>query len=274
MSNLQLLIDNLHDQATVDVIPAAALPVINTQDQRRDYVWESADLSDQTITGTLNSANVANVLCLSRHNLSAAATVRVVLKKDGLEVYDSLPVSVAEIIPAGVWRAGIDGWMATYNDLMPAQMAVISFPSKTFDEYVITISDSTNLDGFIHLARIAIGQTYTANVNFSYGAKFDWVESAKHSRMSGGGLYTSGDSGSRARRMTLNLDWLTKSDRIALEMELSRVGQGQDILLLAYPESGGVHELLHSFMAKRVSGLGFTHAFHNNFKTSLTFEEC
>lgn len=271
--NLQLLIDNLHDGATLTAT-SEALAISYTQDQRRDYVWESDDLADQVITGLLDQAHYADVFAISRYNFTAAATVKLVLYNSGTEVYNSGAEPVAQFIPAGIWRAGIDGWMATYNDLLPAQMLVIDIPLVIFDRYEITLSDPANPDGFLHVSRIAIGQLYEAEVNFSNGAQIEWIENIEHTRMSGGGLYSSGDIGSRARRLKVDLDWLNQTERLDLDVRLTGAGQGRDMLVRAYPESGGAYELIHTFFAKRTSALSFTHSYHDNFNLPLVLEEC
>lgn len=271
--NLSLLIDNLHDVATLTA-SSEGLPVINTQDQRRDYVWESVDAAVQTITCVLPNAEYADVFAMSRYNLTAAATVRLILKSDGATVYDSNAVEVVQFIPAGVWRAGIDPWMAAYNDILPAQVLVISFPSVVFDEYQIVIDDTANPDGFLHVSRIAIGQQHTLDINFSNGAVFEWIENERHTRMTGGGLYTSGDTGGRARRIKLDLDHLSELERIDLDVKLTAAGQGRDVLVRAYPGTGDVHELLHTFFAKRTSSIGITHHSYDHYSLPLIYEEC
>ncbi|MBL4781667.1 MAG: hypothetical protein JKX92_05440 [Porticoccaceae bacterium] len=269
--SLRFIIENQHASAVVSAT-SEALPASYTRDSRRAYAWRSTGTASQTISATPVAAVSANGLAIVRHNLSAGATVRLQLKLNGATVYDSAALAVGEPIPAGVWRAGIDAYGATYNELLDPQIFNHWFTVTHFDEYLIIIDDPSNLAGFLQIGQIFIGQAFEPRYNMSFGLQLEWLEQTEHLRSDAGSLRSEGTQ-AKHRRLHLGLDWLDPGDRTSLTVGFFAAGKGADIFVSAYPEAGGMLEIEHAFVGRRRDDLGFTHPFHNNWQTRLVFDE-
>lgn len=270
MSNMRLIIDNVHDSAALTAT-TEALPVVYTQRSGRAYPWRSSGTATQVIEATLAGLEYLDAVVLYRHNLSAAATVRIELLDGADVVYDTGEQSAAELIPPPLLRLGVDPWAASYNDKIPVTVQPYWIPPHFARGYRITIKDPANPDGYIQVGRVIAGLSFSPRYNFSYGVKMEWLESVEHRRTEGGSLRSMG--GGVARRLTLDLNHLTDADRITLTTELVKRGKGADIFISAYPETGGVREIEHTFLARRDANYSHTHDFYNNWQSSLPFLE-
>lgn len=273
---IRFLSDSAHNTAALTVT-SEAMPIENTQGSRRAFVWRSTDTAEQTISGTPAAAATATGLVLARHNLSGAASIQLILKLGATTVYDTGTVGTGEIgagdiIPAGTWRAGIDKYGATYNNLLEPQHLDLWFSAVTFDSYQIIVTDTGNADGFLQIGQIMLGEAFEPSVNMSYGLNLEWIEQTEHHRTDGGSLRSEGTHAAH-RRLRIGLDWLNDADRSKLVTELFSAGKRADVYITAYPGDGGLLEIEHAFVARRMSDLGFTHPFFNNWKTQLIFEE-
>ena len=274
MSNLRILANNLHDSAAVSVDSAPAMPVEYTQDSVRSHVWRSVDQQVQVITATLSVAGFVDCVAIARHNLGASGVVKVELLIGEDVVHTSGDITMAMIVPAGVWRAGIDPWGATYNERMPggSELGIYWLPGPLrADGYRITISGS-NPDGYFEIGRIFSGLSFAPSVNMNWGCQVSWVESGEHVRTEGQSLRTVG-GGDLWREFGVKLDWITEEDRQRLVTEVVRAGLGADLLVSLYPQSGGLKELEHTMICRRVQGFSHSHSHVGNWQASLDFRE-
>lgn len=267
---VRFIIDNAHADATLTAT-SEALAIENTQNSRRAYVWRSADTEVQTITGT-PTPSAASGFVMARHNLSSLATVQLLLKKAGTTVYDSGALSVGEPIPAGVWRAGIDPYGATYNERLDPQIFNIWFDPVFFDEYEIMINDTTNAAGFLELGQIFLGLAFEPLYGMSFGVQMQWIEQTEHQRTDGGSLRSEGTH-AKHRKINFGLDWLGDTDRTAMLVDFFDAGKRSDVFISAYPEAAGMLEIEHAFVARRMNDLGFIHPFASNWTSNFGFEE-
>jgi hypothetical protein len=275
--NIKFIVDDIHPTATLTAT-SEALDIENTQNALRAYVWRSADLEPQIITGTLAAPIFASGLAISRHNLTGGGEISIVLKLDGDTVFDSViglggVSSVGGFIPAGVWQAGIDPWGATYNQSLGVMVTDIWFGRDyLFDSYEITINDPDNPDGYIQVCQVVLGRATTFDPGFELGSLIRWVENVKHSRTDGETLRSEG-TGQRHRVMELDLGLLADSDRVAMVTTMGRAGQKQPIYVSMYPDAGGMLEVEHAMVAKRVSNLEFNHQHPAYWQNKLILEE-
>jgi len=269
-ANMRLIIDNVHDSETLTAT-SEALPVDYTQRSGRSYVWRSSDLSGQVITAQLDSTSYIDAVVLYRHNLYTTATARVELLYNGDVVYDSGTLRTSELIPPPRLRIGIDSWGATYDENMPVLMKPIWVNPTRITGYRITLSDPDNPDGYMQIGRIISGISFSPEYNPAYGLQLEWQESVEHRRTEAGSLRSIG--GGLARRLALDLNFLSDADRTKLTTELVKRGKGSDVFISVYPEQGGIKEVEHSFLARRDDNYSHTHNFYANWQSSLPFVE-
>ncbi|WP_438455300.1 hypothetical protein [Vreelandella venusta] len=269
--NMRMIIDNLHDSATLTAT-SAALPIAYTQRSGRSYVWRSTSTATQVITGTLSSVQPLDGGVVYSHNLSPTAMIRWEFLANGSVVYDSGTVSTAYLVTPPNLRVGIDPWGLTYADALPADQTV-RWPGLQFaDQYRITISDPANPDGYIEIGRIVIGFAFSPVYNPAYGLSLTWQENAEQVRTEGGSLRTITSNG-QSRLLNIDLNFLESGDRTRLTTDLVKVGKQGDIFVSVYPEQGGIKELEHSFIARRENDYGHSARFYNIWQSQLSLAE-
>lgn len=274
MSNIRILPENLHDAATVSA-SSEQMPVAYTQHSGRSYVWRSADAQNQTITATLATPGFIDCIAVSRHNLGSVGRLRVKLFMTGQNepVYDSLELSTAMFIPAGVWRAGIDQWGATYNDLLPggSELGIHWMPAPVLaDRYELEVS-STKTSGYFEIGRIFSGLSFSPEINIDWNPVIDWGDRSEQLETEGGSLRTIKRPGRRS--FDIRLSWLSASDREVLISRLVRGGLGNDLLVSLFPETGGLGELEHTMICRLGSSFSHSLSHYQNWQSSLKFLE-
>lgn len=271
---MRLLAQNRHDTATLTAT-SEALPIANTQVSRRSSVWRSTSAGPQVINAELAVPGEISCIAIFRHNLGAGGIQRIEVFRGDDVVYDSGPVSTAVYIPAGIWRAGVDPWEATYNDQLPGNIPLsilwIDQILVGITSYRITIGGG-NQAGYYEIGRILAGSYFSPVWNFSWNPKVEWIEPAEHLRTEGGTLYTVGQ-GDIYRRMSIDLSHLPDADRTRFVAQLGKAGQGADLLLSLYPEGSIMQALEHTVVCRRVVPLSTTHDRFSNWKLPLVFEE-
>ncbi|WP_417594967.1 hypothetical protein [Oceanospirillum sp.] len=272
-NQLRILADNLHDTAVLTAT-SEALPIANTQRSERPMVWRSADLQTQVIEATLPTGGWVDCIALARHNLGGAGVLKIEFFNAGTQVGETITAPTALLIPAGLWRAGIDGWGASYNDEMPAGSPLgihwLDTP-VVIDSYRITL-EGGGPDSYIEIGRIFVGLSFSPAVNFNWGLQVQWQENAEHIPTEGGSLRTVG-GGDLRRSFALQLDWLNDADRVQLVTQLVRVGLGADLLVALYPKGNDLLQLEHTMVCRRESSFSHTHNHFQNWQASLQFIE-
>ena len=271
--NLRLVLFNDHDTATLTASSAASgTPIENTQRNDRAEIFRSADLAELVIEGTLPAGAFVDSLQLLGNNLSATGSVRLTLLEGETEPWDSGEQSTGEIIPAGIWRAGIDPWGATYNDQLRNPATMFRFPITPITGYRITINDPGNAAGAIEIGRIVLGQDWVPEFNASYELPITHQDRAQHEYSAGQTLRTI-NGGNTRRAATIDLNWLVEADRARLIVELGQRGMIADVFVDLYPESTGIERLNGAFLARMTEGYGDSHHMPMHRKTKLSFIE-
>lgn len=279
MSNLRILANNIHDSTTLTAT-SEAMPVDNTQRSERPFTWRSTSLQTQVIEATLQDGAYIDCVALARHNLGPLGSVQFEFFRGSFDaenqVQNSGVIPTALLIPAGIWRAGIDPWGATYNEQLPggASLAIYWLDKPVAaDRYRITLSSSdTSPHGYFEIGRIFSGLSFAPSVNMNWGTNVRWVESSEHIRTEGGSMRTVGAS-DLYRAFDFKLDWLAETDRQRLVTELAKAGRDRDLLVSLYPQSGGLNELEHTMICRRINDFSHTHNHYNNWQTQFEFEE-
>jgi len=273
MANMRMVVGSLADSAILLASDSVGdLVVENLQRSEKERVWRSNETSLVTIAGTFVSPQAVNCFVLAGHNLSGAGSVELILRLDNVVVYSSGVYLPANHIPAGVWRAGVDPFGATYDDNLPNQIARLWMSELVIaDSFEIKLRDAGNPAGYVQASRLLMGQFLSPEWNMDWGAGVEWLDSSQHVRMEGGALQTI--SGIVTRQVTLNLSHLTESDRVRFEMDLAARGKAQDVFISLYPEQGGMQEVTHMMIGRRQNNIHLPHSYSLGWGTQLTFIE-
>lgn len=270
---LRILANNLHDTATL-AADNEIMPVGNTQRSERSLVWRSPSSSPQVLTGNLAAATHIDCCGVFRHNLGVSGEFRLELIYQGNVVYDSGVIETAELIPAGVFRAGIDPWGASQNDKLPKEVDLLIHwlpTSNLADSYRITLKASS-YQPVMDIGRLFLGASFSVSVNYLYGASLQWLEDVEHKATEGGSLRSIG-GGEARRKIDLKLDWLSESDRQLLVTNLIKFGKAGDLLVSMHPKATGLLELEHTLICRRINDFSHTQSTATMWQSALQFLE-
>lgn len=272
---IRFVIGNKHDTATLTA-SSNALPITNTQLSERSLVWRSTSAEEQMIEGELDAGEMVGCLAIMRHNFGPSFQCKIEFFNGDTQVYNSGYFSTAMLIPAGVWRAGVDPWGASRDEELPNNVPVTIVwleQSVLVSRYKITLIDSLNKDGFMQIGRIVLGDVFSPTNNFAWSPKITWIETGEQRVTEGGSLRTSG-LGDLRRKLEIQLDWLDAADRFRFISALGKSGMGADILVSAYPDSNDEFlELEGLILCRREQVMTITHNLPNNWQLPLTFLE-
>lgn len=272
--NLRLVKDIFSDAGTI-AASSEARPATNLQNSRRGRAWRSADTAAQALTGNFTDTVSIGALVLWRHNLTTDATYRLRLwdavDQGGTLVYDSGAQVAVEPKSLGALEWGIEplgasaftGW-------------ALAFTAHWFDlvnarSWQLDLTDASNADGYMQMARVALGPYLTAAINFSWGLQLEWQDESDQERTDGGSI--SVVERTPNRRMTLDLAHVQPIERPKL-LDMGRAqGRSKDIFVSAYPLTGGAEERDHSFMAKLENSIAMQRPNSQFYTLPLTFLE-
>lgn len=272
--NIKILAENVHDTAELTAT-SAALPVDNTQRSERSRVWRSVGDDQQTIDATLDKTGWIDTFAIVRHKMAELDYIRLTFYLGGEVVYGTEWLAMAMFIPAGIWRAGIDAYGATYNELLPSgsQVYVKFFDAPlAIDSYKIEIKGAPK-DGYFEIGRVFVGYSFSPQENYNWGAVVEWGESGEHVPTEAGSLRTIGGTSERRRRFDIELDWLSAADRTNLVTKLVKVGMGGDLLVAMQPDGDGFEQLEHTMVCRREQALSHAHGYPRAWQSKLGFIE-
>ena len=275
VNKIAFIFDNRSDDGSLSATPSpeSNLPVSNLKKSNRAYVFRTTSTVDQTIKGTLDGAQNISAFVLSRHNI--VGTIRLRLYQDNYQsggvLYDSGNINANTPLPWGSFVWGIEAWGVPYDDGLPRNF-VLFFDSVTCASFQIDIIDITNTDGYFEINRLFLGQLFQPEYNMSYGLSMQWAEDTAQIRTDGGTLYS--EPSTPYRKLNLNLQWLTDSDRAYLSERLRKVGKRTDIFVSAYPNTADSKYYEYSFVGKFTTMPSQNHVYYNNYSSNYEIEEC
>jgi hypothetical protein len=225
MSNLRIAYVNRADTATLTANPVveSTMPVTYLQNDSRGYVMRSTSTTAQEIKGEWGGTGYTLGCCsLYRHNLITNDTWRLQLYSDTTwttSVYDS---------------GTIDAFSDNTFDDWDFEFSVMWFTAVSgVKSFKLTITSSTNPDGYVEASRLFLGAYTEAEYNPKYGMSLGYESSANVVRSDGGSLY--GGAKSRWRTLSFDIEITSESQR-ATWAEIGRFcGIDKTVLVSVYP---------------------------------------
>lgn len=278
MSNVRMLIVNDFDTASVELSSGnvlASLPPTNMQIYNNSRVFRTPSLNI-VLKGDFADIRLISAFVMWRHNLTAAATIRLELfaeaAQTGAKVYDSAVQFALPQITYGDWdwrvqpvvASAFDGWATRYSQLW--------FEPVFARSYRLTVSDPVNSAGYIDITRIYMGRHFSPAVNFSYGSQWGFDSSEQQIRTEDGGLFTSPSA--VWRKSTFTLDHIASSDRSALNSAIRHVQRTKDWFISLYPDASGQLEIEHSFACKFTNLPQSSNPSFDTWQYPIAVEEC
>lgn len=278
MPNIRMIIDNVGDSATLADANAnivTTLPEENIQNPLRSKVCRTTNLSDMIINIDWASSQHLSGAGIFRHNLQSDGTWRLKLyesaNRTGALVYDSGALQAVTPKSLGELDWGVDALGASVFDNWDQRFSTIWFTDVTALSGELTLSNSSNSDGYLELGRFFIGYKFEPVTNVIYGLTQAYEEESIQYRTEGGSLRTDGKA--PFRRFTMTLDNLSIKERFKLFDATRRVGKRRDMVISVFPESGAGRERDWTMNCKFTEIPVFENSNYQQYKTSFNVVE-
>lgn len=203
----------------------------------KSEVWRSTATS-ATLTATFTTSELTGAVIIPFCNLTSTATIRV---RGYTNVADTTP-----IIDTGTKLAcpyapfGLFGWGA-----VPLGVNAFSYGGGTYagawfaitsvKKLVIDLVDTDNTQSYIEAARLITGSYWQPQYNAEYGANVAAEDTSTHYRTDSGNLRT--DIGNRYRKLSINLSFMTPTDRANFWRIVKGNGMASPMLISLFPEN-------------------------------------
>lgn len=272
MKPIQILFDNKHDTAILTASSQQSPPEY-TQVNGSSFLFRTLGIENETLTATLDSADYLSKVVVNGHNLSPAGTINVELLLNNSVVAETGFKGVAELIPLGRFRVGIDPWGG--HDL--SGLSTVSFEANfeptIANGYRVTFDDPTNEKSYLEVDRMFSGSPWSPpeDMNISYPVKVQNKTATKKEQTEGGTWIAIGKGG--WREVSFSLEHLENDEFENFIKEMNKTDDTTVVYINVYPESGGVIEAIHSFAAMRKDGYDHEHNRPRNRKVPLTYVE-
>lgn len=224
---------------------------------------------------------VSSDFVLLGHNLSMAATIRIVVTSDasdaspGARTLDTgqlpawVPTVVIGALPWGAWPwNGIDPTAYPSGPTFFHRAA-----SVVLGRYVwCYINDTANAAGYVEAGRFMAGAGWSPQVNAAYGASIQWVDPGETKRTRGGRrLYTPRP---RFRQFQMQFNHLTKDEAFGVAFEVDRqIGKGGNFFLAMDPAEDGQFRFRRGVYAALVDSQPIAQPHFNRWSWSIVAEE-
>ncbi len=239
MAKIRTMTDNAAERCTITTSTTAGLlAAANLQTNDKTKVARSTAGTTWTISGSTATTETASCAHLPFCNLSPTATIRVRLYSDTagtalvLDTNTLQPGALA--CPAQARRPR--GWTAAQAASAYANgggaHARIWFASTSFKKFVIDITDTNNLQGYIEAAASVVVGTYWEAEYNPTKISLQVSDSTTMYRNSAGGQMA--DAGTIHRRVPIELGYLNAADR-ATFMAMLMNSRAYPILVSAFP---------------------------------------
>lgn len=276
MSNLRIISDNAMSRASALTASTTAgtLAASNMLTDIKGQVWRATGTTATLIASWAAGETIACV-ALPYCNLTPAATMRVRAYSDAgvTLLYDSgaLPASPAAAIKLQGWGAGASGVNAyAFGGGACARLWFLAVAGVK--QLTVDLADVGNAAGYVEAARIVAGNYWSPTFNADYGAPLSVQDSSQHQRNDAGDLLTV--IGTRSRKVSLNLSYLSASDRTALIGIVRGNGMANPLFLSLFPGSSDLElERDYQMYGKLSSISALTIQLFNAYSSPIEIEE-
>lgn len=274
--SLRVLTPVVSDAATLTSSDfVAGLPVTNLQVEGRGRVARTADATgSKVINGDLAGVSALSGLVLYNHNLSGTALLRLQawdgLSQTGTMVYDSGSVNATPPVGWGDFGWGAIPWGANIFYSWGRAFTDLWFPAVGALSFRITITDTSNPDGYLQIKRLLLGPYFEPFVNLEVGMQLHWEDNSEQTRTAGGSLRT--DNQVLYRVLRGKLAGLKATERAPWMDLLRQIGKRSEVFISVYPDAGGKLERDHAVLGKFTQMPDIT-TLEAAYTSDLVFEE-
>ncbi len=261
------------DDKTLSVTSeAGSYAATNLQNVQPGRLWRSTDLTDQVITCDLGQVREVTGFALYAHNLTVNSQITFELATDATFatiLYTTTFPGVSPVYGWGSQPLGLYG-LGGYSD-----DGVVQTFSTHWTETIqvgaavrVTLSDTTNADGYIEAGRLKVG--HAVDVPIAPGYSMGFADQTELTRTRGGALRS--DNRPSYRWASIDTTLMDVGEETRLMTMYERVGKRSDILWAAFPGENTTRERRNTILGRMTSGGGTTITNEGSL-ASLTIEE-
>jgi hypothetical protein len=269
--------NNAWDKLSLDVNTGeiSTLPISNTQFYSNSNVFRCSE-KHFIIQGNFDDFEIIDSLVLWRTNISNTAIIRLRLfdesNQGGNVLYDSDYIDAIETITIAEWQWQIQKATASAFDDEPFRYTNIWLEEAKFCKSIeIEIIDDDQVEDYIDITRIFLGQSIQLDVNFSWNSVNKFISNEKQYVTYGGSLHSVRENSQRTK--SFSLDYLDQISKDIFEENIKLVGLDKDWFISMYPGTGGKQEVRNAFACKFTAYPDVTHNFYNNHKAPIKVRE-
>lgn len=267
MANLRVVYDNAANRTSslTASTTAGSLAASNLLTDIKTEVWRSTGTTASLTLTWASTVSVAGV-ALAFTNLSSTATIKVdgyTLSGDSSPAFTTgdvlcCPVNTGITSPVG-FGGGVyaDNW----------------FTQANVQKLVVTITDTSNSNGYIQVGRIIAGAYWSPDRNTeSDSVKIQMQDDSKNTRSESGSLWT--DRGPMYKKLSFDLSYMTASDRNTIWRIIAGNGMSNSVYVSLMPDSTDAwEEQIHSIYGRLTSSSTLQYKFNVLHATQLQLEE-
>lgn len=268
-NNLRVIYNNLADTSTItsSVASLGATLLANVKLNTKSLVNRTTGNS-VTYTITLAASSQISGVILPFCNLTSTATITVALNT-GLNTGAVLACPwQSSATTYGTIPTGANGYAygrGTY--------ARVWFTPTTCASLTVTITDTSNTDGYIELSRIVVGNYWSPTYNTEFGLSYTPKDTTTVERTEAGDSIT--NRGIRYGSINFNMNWLTPTDRTNLTNILKGGGIHNPVLVSLFPDNSvdWGKEGLFMLYGRFTQLGGISHPMYSMYSTTFDIEE-
>ena len=276
-NNARIVDKNWSDDATISAITSEAGDFVkgNLQNTQPQSVWRSTSAVAQVIDFDLGNEQGVRALVLYNTNLSIAATVKLEGASDSGFTTIVSTTTKTPVTPKYGWGEfpwGNIGWGGyDEDDINLTNYSIIWITLTSARYWRLTITDTTNADGYVEIGRLIIGDYISPAINVEYGYSLNWIDPSEQSRTRGSAIRSTNIT--PFRRVTFSYQFLDQTEAFRMH-ELKRdVGKRKDILFSLVPEEDTARERINTLLGRPVEWSSLLYKSVNRHEQEFTIEE-
>jgi hypothetical protein len=301
-NNLRIIYNNLTDVAgttvTVSSTASSSTVVAKMLTDYKGEVWRSANMATTlpitfaNIRIVFTTPSIVSGVILAYTNLRSDASIRVrgyvgtaptltgttdapTITENGLTLFDTDFEECNPPAGLGQFQWGLEGLGITGNELRKGYSRIwIPLADRVpCTSLTIEIQNPGNVDRYIEVGRLIIGDYWSPTYNTSFGLSANFKDTSSAERSEAGDLITV--NGIQYPSVSFDLKYLNIKDRNEFNRLIKNRGTKKPLFVSLFPDNTGdyVKEQMHQIYGKQVQLFGISHPIFDMYSSQVEIEE-
>lgn len=298
VNNLRVIYENVVDKSTTTLLAssvanASTTPVDNLKSDIKSAIWRSGTTTSAILVITLAAAQTVRGLVLPFTNLTGTATIRLRATSGTVALGGTIaaptvtitggttPVDTGNILalpymtnyyPTGTTASSVESSVKPYARVW-LTAAQSTLTATTVTKYVIEITDTNNLDGYLEVSRLILGPTWIPVFNTSFGAEALMKDMSTSTRSEAGDLIV--QEAPIYKTLKFELKYMNKSDRQEFNKLVRTIGTKRPVFISIFPENIADYEEEQTYQiyGKFIQLYGVNNFIYSMYSTQVEVEE-